>query len=64
MLVILPTGYGKSLIYEIVQRIQETKVIIISPINAIINEQTSRFGESALQVDSEIIKQLQMDSGK
>ena len=63
-LVILPTGYGKSLIYELVQKLHGTKVIVISPINAIINEQKTRFGDSALQIDNEIVRQLKSNSGK
>lgn len=55
-LVILPTGYGKSLIYEVIQKITNAKIIVISPINAIINEQKNRFGDSAFCIEGDIIR--------
>lgn len=58
-LVILPTGYGKSLVYELVQNITKTKVIIISPINAIIDEQVNRFGDAAMKIDDRIVSKLE-----
>ena len=56
-LIVLPTGFGKSLIYELVQI--WTKVIIISPINAIINEQVDRLGDAAVKIDKGIVKQTE-----
>ena len=58
-LIVLPTGFGKSLIYELVQIISGTKVIIISPINAIINEQVDRLGDAAVKIDKGIVKQTE-----
>ena len=64
-LVILTTGYGKSLIYELVQEISQEKVIIISPINAIIDEQVNRLGSSALKLDDGLVAKLeQKNTGK
>ena len=64
-LVILTTGNGESLIYELVQEISQEKVIIISPINAIIDEQVNRLGSSALKLDDGLIAKLeQKNTGK
>ena len=64
-LVILTTGNGESLIYELVQEISQEKVIIISPINAIIDEQVNRLGSSALKLDDGLVAKLeQKNTGK
>ena len=53
MLAILPTGYGKSLLFELLplycelKRKRTCKVLIASPLNAIIQQQKSLFGDSA-----------------
>ena len=52
-LVILPTGYGKSLICELVQLLTNSTIVIISPINAIIDEQLGRFGNYAIRVNED-----------
>ena len=63
-LIVLPTGFGKSLFYELVQVISGTKVLIISPINAIINEQLDRLGDAAIKIDERFVKQAeQANSG-
>ena len=56
--IILPTGYGKSLIFEMIPRINRTKAVIISPLNAIIEEQTGKLSEKALHVTSKLAKDL------
>ena len=61
-LIVLPTGFGKSLIYELVQIISGKKVIIISPINAIINEQLDRLGDAAIKLDMGVVKQTEQDN--
>ena len=57
-LTILPTGYGKSLIFEIIPYLLHSKIIIISPLNAIILEQVAKLGDSSLQIDTGLISDL------
>ena len=56
-LVILPTGYGKSLVYELIQIICNSKMIIISPINAITHEQIRRLDQT-IKLDEYLIKEI------
>ena len=56
-LVILPTGYGKSLVYELKQIICNSKMIIISPINAIIDEQIRRLDQT-IKLDEYLIREI------
>ena len=50
----LPTGYGKSLIYELLPFIDEScLVIVIVPLNAIIQQQVKKLGEKAMQISSD-----------
>ena len=53
-LVILPTGYGKSLVYELIQIICNSKMIFISPINAIIDERL----DQTIKLDEYLIKEI------
>lgn len=57
-MVILPTGYGKSLIFELLPVINRSQVIIVSPLNAIIEEQVSKFRADFTCVDSKLIQML------
>ena len=57
MLVILPTGYGKSLVYELIQIICDSKMIIISPVNAITDEQIRRL-DLTIKLDEYLIKEI------
>lgn len=43
---VLPTGYGKSLIFEILQKITNSSIILINPLNSIISEQVQRYSNS------------------
>ena len=54
---ILPTGYGKPLVYEFIQIICKSKMIIISPINAIIDEQIRRLDQT-INLDEYLIKEI------
>ena len=57
-MVILPTGYGKSLTFELLQVINRSQVIIVSPLNAIIEEQVSMFRADFACIDSKLIQML------
>ena len=54
-MILLPTGYGKSLIMEMVMNINQEnetrKCIIISPLTVIIEEQCIRLQDKAIHVD-------------
>lgn len=54
-LVVLPTGYGKCLIYEMLPRIQNTKIVVISPLKAIIEDQYTKLGELAVSIDGKLM---------
>ena len=58
----LKTGYGKSLIFESLAYYKtgntSPTIIIVSPLNAIINEQLERNGKNAIQVTPEFVKTL------
>ena len=56
-LVILPTGYVKSLVYELIQIICNSKMIIISLINAITDEQIRRL-DQIIKLDEYLIKEI------
>ena len=56
-LVILPTGYEKSLVYELIQIICHSKMIIISPINAMIDEQIKRLDQT-IKLDEYLKKEI------
>ena len=58
-LAVLPTGYGKSLIYEIIQKINNSKIVLISPLNSIIEEQSTKLGNDAVVVDGKIIDEIE-----
>lgn len=57
-MIILPTGYGKSLIFQLLPLICNSKIIIVSPLSAIIQEQVQKFGQHALKIDGKIISPL------
>ena len=61
-LTMLPTAYGKSLIFEMIPHLLQSKIIVISPLNAIILEQVAKLGDSSLHINSELISDL--NSGK
>ena len=58
-LAVLPTGYGKSLIYEIIQKINNSKIVLISPLNSIIEEQSTKLGNDAVVIDGKIIDEIE-----
>ena len=53
-----PTGYGKSLVFELLPRLSDTKALIISPLNAIIEEQTTKLGDRSFRVDAKLVKDI------
>ena len=67
VLVTLPTGYGKSLIFELLPHFihfstnQKSAVIIVSPLNAIVNEKLHMYGESACHVSKSMVDELNSD---
>ncbi|CAC5410858.1 unnamed protein product [Mytilus coruscus] len=63
-LIILPTGYGKSLIFEMLAKMNNTKCIIISPLNAIIEEQTRKLGSKAVNVNAALTNSLEGPEGR
>ena len=56
-LVILPTGYGKSLVNGLIQIICNSKMIIISPINTITDEQIRRLDQT-IKLGEYLIKEI------
>ena len=54
-LVVLPTGYGKSIIYEALPFIADNKIIVISPLTAIIDEQSAKF-KNSLKVNKHLFE--------
>ena len=48
ILAILPTGFGKSLIYQILPFIEQCIVIVLFPLNSILYEQKGRLKFSCL----------------
>lgn len=57
-MIILPNGYGKSLIFQLLPRICESQIIIITPFSAIIQEQVLKLGKRAKRIDGDIINFL------
>ena len=57
---ILPTGYGKSLVFELLPRLNDTKALIISPLNAIIEEQTEKLGDRSIRIDAKLVKEIRV----
>lgn len=57
-MIILPTGYGKSLIFELLPLLNNTQIIIVSPLNAIIEEQVSKFGADYTSLDLKLLEDL------
>ena len=55
---VLPTGYGKSLIFEALPYFSDSVVIVISPLNSIIEEQVNRYGQTAIHFSETILRQL------
>lgn len=59
----LPTGYGKSLIYELLPVLLRKKfnksayVIVIEPLNVIINQQLTKLGSDAMAVKNNMSKE-------
>ena len=51
VLAVLPTGYGKSLIYQLMPFIENCILIVLIPLNSILYEQKSRLGDRACLVD-------------
>ncbi|CAG2248251.1 unnamed protein product [Mytilus edulis] len=60
-MIVLPTGYGKSLIFEVIMNMTKKKCIIISPLNAIILEQSKRLGSEAVIVDTSLISEIKKE---
>ena len=62
-LIVLPTGYGKSLIFELVPFITNSKAVIVSPLNAIIEEQCQRLGDSSIHINATLTSELHDKEG-
>lgn len=62
LLAVLPTAYGKTIIIQSLPFISDApgKVIVASPLNAIIAEQACKFGSDALVVDDGFITSLKI----
>ena len=63
-LIVLPTGYGKSLIFELVPSITTSRAIIVSPLNAIIEEQRQRLGDCGIQINATLTSGLHNEEGR
>ncbi|CAG2192324.1 unnamed protein product [Mytilus edulis] len=57
-LAVLPTGYGKSLIFETLPYFRNSSILVISPLNSIIEEQLVRYGDKAVHLNSDIVRCL------
>ena len=58
---VLPTGYGKTIIIQLLPFLRQDKdciVVIISPLNTIIHEQAARFGQHGQIIDGDFINDL------
>ena len=64
--VFLPTGYGKSLIYQLLPYLSDPPkpVVVASPLNAIISEQSERLSSLSLVIDNELLQALICDESK
>ena len=60
VLSVLPTGYGKTVVIQALPYAdkQRATVLVVNPLNAIITEQQTRFGDRCLVVDDELIGNL------
>jgi superfamily II DNA helicase RecQ len=71
---VLPTGYGKSLVYELLpyyyrvygqeicEKDEKHIVIILTPLNSIIDEQCDKLSHRCIRLDTNMRKILQQDS--
>ena len=62
----LRTGYGKILIFEslpFVSGVQNSTVIVVSPLNSVITEQLQRYGQNYLSISPDVIKRLSKECG-
>ena len=57
-LVVLPTGYGKSLVYELIPKMTNQNVIVVSPLNSIISEQVAKIGKRAIWITDTVLSDL------
>ena len=55
---ILPNSHGKSLIFEALPYFDNSTIIVIFPLNSIIEEQVRRYGESAINFSDSVITQI------
>ena len=64
-IVCLPTGYGKSLVYQLLPFFYDEPsiIIVIAPLNAIINEQIELLGSQAKKLDCDILKDKSFQQG-
>ncbi|VDI41671.1 Hypothetical predicted protein [Mytilus galloprovincialis] len=53
---VLPTGYGKSLIFEALPFFSNGVVIVVSPLNSILYEQLDRYGDLAIHFNELLYK--------
>jgi hypothetical protein len=62
---LLPTGYGKTLIIASLPYLheEEKRIIVVSPLNAIINEQSAFFGEKCVTLTEAHVSALKNSSG-
>lgn len=66
VLVVLPTGYGKTIIIQELPFIETEKigcVIVVNPLNAIIVDQAVRFGEDCVVIDNKLLEYLNNRQG-
>ncbi len=59
VIICLPTGYGKSFIYQILAYALDTRVIVCSPLSAILIEQADKLGHSCIHVTKQMNIDLQ-----
>ncbi len=63
---VLPTGYGKTVIFHLLPFVstphtQQPCILIANPLNAIITQQKTKFGDSCKVVDEEFLRELSGD---
>jgi superfamily II DNA or RNA helicase len=50
LVVVLPTGYGKTLIFELIPFYLQCKVVVLEPLNAILNQLCSTLDGHVIRI--------------
>ena len=63
---VLPTGYGKTVIFQMLPyaAVSSPDLVVVNPLNAIMEEQSQRFGTRCLVIDEAFVQQLTQAEGE